>query len=110
MRQAKPQAQADERIAVLRIIGLALRRRAGRLGAARIRQELQSKGLGAEAVQDAVEEVRRRMAMVSQRRIERDMLQRRRRQTQTLGYLAQLTFGHRRCQPGGQRRRPPTPL
>ena len=37
-----------------RVVESVLNRRASRLGAARIRQELQSKGLGAEAVQQAV--------------------------------------------------------
>jgi regulatory protein len=37
-----------------RVVESVLHRRASRLGAARIRQELQSKGLGAQAVQEAV--------------------------------------------------------
>ena len=37
-----------------RVVESVLNRRASRLGAARIRQELQAKGLGAEAVQQAV--------------------------------------------------------
>jgi regulatory protein len=37
-----------------RVVESVLHRRAGRMGAARIRQELQSKGVGAQAVQDAV--------------------------------------------------------
>ena len=46
--------QARDFISETRVAESVLHRRAGRLGAARIRQELQSKGLGAEAVQDAV--------------------------------------------------------
>ena len=46
--------QAKDFISEARVVESVLNRRAGRLGASRIRQELQSKGLGAEAVQQAV--------------------------------------------------------
>ena len=46
--------QSKDFINEARVVESVLHRRAGRLGAARIRQELQSKGLGAEAVQGAV--------------------------------------------------------
>ena len=46
--------QSKDFINEARVVESVLHRRASRLGAARIRQELQSKGLGAEAVQDAV--------------------------------------------------------
>ena len=46
--------QAKDFINETRVMESVVHRRASRLGAARIRQELQSKGLGAEAVQDAV--------------------------------------------------------
>ena len=46
--------QAKDFISEARVVESVLHRRAGRLGASRIRQELQSKGLGAEAVQQAV--------------------------------------------------------
>ena len=46
--------QARDFISEARVVESVLNRRAGRLGASRIRQELQSKGLGAEAVQQAV--------------------------------------------------------
>ena len=46
--------QARDFISETRVVESVLNRRAGRLGAARIRQELQSKGLGAETVQQAV--------------------------------------------------------
>ena len=46
--------QARDFISETRVAESVLHRRAGRLGAARIRQELQSKGLGAETVQQAV--------------------------------------------------------
>ena len=45
--------QAREFISEARVVESVLNRRAGRLGATRIRQELQSKGLGADAVQQA---------------------------------------------------------
>ncbi|KRA18716.1 recombination regulator RecX [Acidovorax sp. Root568] len=46
--------QAKDFISEARVVESVLNRRAGRLGASRIRQELQSKGLGAGAVQQAV--------------------------------------------------------
>ena len=46
--------QSKDFINEARVVESVLHRRAGRLGAARIRQELQSKGLGADAVQGAV--------------------------------------------------------
>ena len=46
--------QAKGFISEERVVESVLNRRASRLGAARIRQELQAKGLGAEAVQQAV--------------------------------------------------------
>lgn len=46
--------QAQDFISEARVVESVLHRRAGRLGASRIRQELQAKGLGAEAVQQAV--------------------------------------------------------
>lgn len=46
--------QARDFISEARVVDSVLNRRAARLGAARIRQELQSKGLGADAVQQAV--------------------------------------------------------
>ncbi|MFY3385395.1 recombination regulator RecX [Paracidovorax sp. MALMAid1276] len=46
--------QAQDFISDTRVVESVLHRRAGRLGAARIRQELQAKGLAPEAVQQAV--------------------------------------------------------
>jgi regulatory protein len=47
--------QAKDFISEARVVESTLHRRAGQMGAARIRQELQAKGLGAEAVQQAVD-------------------------------------------------------
>ena len=52
--QALDELVAKDFINETRVVESVVHRRASRLGAARIRQELQSKGLGAEAVQDAV--------------------------------------------------------
>lgn len=46
--------QAKDFISETRVVESVLHRRAPRMGASRIRQELQAKGLGAEAVQQAV--------------------------------------------------------
>ena len=50
--------QAKDFINETRVVESVVHRRASRLGAARIRQELQSKGLPAEAVQCAVEQLK----------------------------------------------------
>jgi regulatory protein len=47
--------QAKDFISEARVVESTLHRRAGQMGAARIRQELQAKGLAAEAVQQAVD-------------------------------------------------------
>ena len=52
--KALDELQAKGFISEARVIESVLHRRAGKLGAARIKQELQSKGLDAEAVRDAV--------------------------------------------------------
>jgi len=56
--QALDELQAKGFINEQRVVESVLHRRAGKLGTQRIRQELQSKGLAPEAVQDAVEHLR----------------------------------------------------
>jgi regulatory protein len=54
LRQALDELQAKGFIDEQRVLDSVLHRRAGRLGAARIRQELQAKGLAAERIAEAV--------------------------------------------------------
>ena len=50
--------QAKDFISEARVVESVINRRAGRFGASRIKYELQNKGLGAEAVADAVERLK----------------------------------------------------
>lgn len=56
--QALDELQAKGFISEQRVVESVLHRRASRLGASRVKQELQAKGVGAEAVAEAVEQLR----------------------------------------------------
>lgn len=56
--QALDDLQAKGFISEQRVVESVLHRRASRLGASRVKQELQAKGVGAEAVAEAVEQLR----------------------------------------------------
>ncbi|MDB5885225.1 MAG: regulatory protein RecX [Polaromonas sp.] len=56
--QVLDELQAKDFISEARVVESVINRRAGRFGASRIRYELQNKGLGAEAVADAVERLK----------------------------------------------------
>lgn len=56
--QALDELQAKGFISEQRVIESVLHRRASRLGASRVKQELQAKGVGAEAVAEAVDQLR----------------------------------------------------
>ncbi len=58
LQQALDELQAKGFINEQRVVESVLHRRAARLGAARLKQELQAKGIGAEAVADAVQALR----------------------------------------------------
>lgn len=58
LRQALDELQAKGFISEQRVVESVLHRRAGRLGAARIRQELQDKGLDRQLVEQAVAELK----------------------------------------------------
>jgi len=54
LKRALDELAAKDFISEERVVASVLHRRAGRLGASRVRQELQAKGIGAEAVAQAV--------------------------------------------------------
>ena len=56
--QALDELQAKGFISEQRVVESVLHRRASRLGASRVKQELQAKGVGAEAVAEAVDQLR----------------------------------------------------
>lgn len=56
--QALDELQAKGFISEQRVVESVLHRRASRLGASRVKQELQAKGIGAEAVAEAVDQLR----------------------------------------------------
>ena len=56
--QALDELQAKGFISERRVVESVLHRRASRLGASRVKQELQAKGVGAEAVAEAVDQLR----------------------------------------------------
>ena len=58
LRRALDELQAKGVISDQRVVEPVIHRRAARLGAGRVRQELQAKGIGAEAVAEAVERLR----------------------------------------------------
>ena len=58
LQRALDELQAKGFISEERVVESVLHRRAARLGAGRIRQELQAKGLGSEAVQQAMQQLR----------------------------------------------------
>lgn len=58
LRRALDELQAKGFISDQRVVESVIHRRAARLGAGRVRQELQAKGIGAEAVAEAVERLR----------------------------------------------------
>ncbi|WBY00098.1 recombination regulator RecX [Ramlibacter tataouinensis] len=58
LRQVLDELQAKGFISEQRVVESVLHRRAGRLGAGRIRQELQQKGIGDELVAQAVQQLR----------------------------------------------------
>ena len=56
--QVLDELQAKDFISETRVVASVINRRAGRFGAARIKYELQQKGLGAEAVDEAVDSLK----------------------------------------------------
>lgn len=58
LQRALDELQAKGFIDEQRVVDSVLHRRAARLGAGRVKQELQAKGIGAEAVAEAVEQLR----------------------------------------------------
>lgn len=56
--QVLDELQAKDFISETRVVASVIHRRAGRLGAARIKYELQSKGLGAETVREAIDSLK----------------------------------------------------
>ncbi len=56
--QVLDELQAKDFISETRVVASVINRRAGRFGAARIRHELQTKGLGAQAVAEAVDSLK----------------------------------------------------
>jgi regulatory protein len=56
--QVLDELQAKDFISEARVVASVINRRAGRFGAARIRHELQNKGLGAQAVSEAIDSLK----------------------------------------------------
>lgn len=56
--QVLDELQAKDFISEARVVASVINRRAGRFGAARIKYELQNKGLGAEAVSEAIDSLK----------------------------------------------------